>query len=164
MGFGEAIRVCLAKYVDFTGRARRSEYWWFVVFAVLVGIATAVIDRVVAPGYVAVHGRGPVSMLASLALLLPSIAVSVRRLHDIDRTGWWILIFYAAVIVLVFVAIGSAFTGHAATALLLLLVLLAFCVWLIVWFATKGTAGPNRFGPDPLADDAAQRASPAAAA
>jgi uncharacterized membrane protein YhaH (DUF805 family) len=163
MGFGEAIRVCLMKYVDFNGRARRSEYWWFVLFALLVGIATAVIDRIVAPEYVAAHGRGPVGMLASLALLLPSIAVSVRRLHDIDRTGWWIGIFYVAIIVLAFFAIGAAFTGHAAAALIMLLMILALCIWLIVWFATKGTAGPNRFGPDPLASDATPRPSPAAA-
>jgi uncharacterized membrane protein YhaH (DUF805 family) len=163
MGFGEAIRICLSKYVDFNGRAPRSEYWWFVLFALLVGIATALIDRVVAPGYVAAHGRGPVSMVASLALLLPSLAVSVRRLHDIDRTGWWILIVYVAVLVLAFVAIGAAFTGHAAAALIMLLIMLALCVWLIVWFATKGTAGPNRFGPDPLADDATSSHTPAPA-
>jgi uncharacterized membrane protein YhaH (DUF805 family) len=163
MGFGEAVRVCLTKYIDFNGRARRSEYWWFVLFALLVGIATAIVDRVIAPGYVAMHGRGPVSMLASLALLLPSLAVSVRRLHDIDRTGWWILFFYAAVIVLAFIAIGAAFTGHAATAVILLLAILALCVWLIVWFATKGTAGPNRFGADPLAGDATPTASAAPA-
>lgn len=163
MRFGEAIRVCLAKYIDFNGRARRAEYWWFVVFALLVGIATAIVDRVVAPGYVAVHGRGPVSMVASLGLLLPSLAVSVRRLHDIDRTGWWIPIFYIAVILLAFFAIGAAFTGHAATALIMLLIILALCVWLIVWFATKGTAGPNRFGPDPLANDATPAPSPAPA-
>jgi uncharacterized membrane protein YhaH (DUF805 family) len=126
-----------------------------------VGIATAIIDRVIAPGYVAVHGRGPVSMLASLALLLPSLAVSVRRLHDIDRTGWWILIFYVAVIGLVFAGMAAAFTGHAGLAILLLLTMCAFSIWLIVWFATQGTAGPNRFGPDPLAGDAAQTPSPA---
>jgi uncharacterized membrane protein YhaH (DUF805 family) len=102
-------------------------------------------------------------MVASLALLLPSLAVSVRRLHDIDRTGWWILIIYVAVLVLAFVAIGAAFTGHAAAAVIMLLIMLALCVWLIVWFATKGTAGPNRFGPDPLADDATSSHTPAPA-
>ncbi len=160
MGFGDAIRSCLRKYVDFSGRARRAEYWWFVLFAILLGIVTAILDRIVAPG-MAAKGTGPVSMLGSLALLLPSLGVSVRRLHDIDRTGWWILIFYVAVAVLVVVALGAAFTGHPATAALLLLVMCAFCIWLIVWFVTKGTAGPNRFGPDPVAGEAMQTPSPA---
>ena len=159
MGFGEAVRACLQKYVDFSGRARRSEYWWFVLFAILLGIVTAILDRIVAPG-MAAKGTGPVSMLGSLALLLPSLGVSVRRLHDIDRTGWWILGFYAAVILLVFVALGAMFTGHPAASLLVLLAMLGLCIWLIVWFATKGTAGPNRFGPDPLAGDVTPTPSP----
>ena|SRR6478672_4629238 len=160
MGFGEAVRTCLRKYVDFQSRARRSEYWWFVLFVVLVGLVAGILDRLIAGD---VHMRqGPVSVITSLALLLPSLAVSVRRLHDIDRTGWWILIFYVAAIVLIFAALGAAFTGSPGTALVLLLAIGALSVWLLVWFVTKGTTGPNRFGPDPLAGEE-QNPSPAPA-
>src|SRR6476619_6517163 len=142
MGFGEAVRICLRKYVDFMGRARRFEYWWFLLFCLLVGIATSIVDRIVAPGYVAAHGRGPIGMLASLALFLPSLAVAVRRLHDIDRTGWWILGFYAALIVLVWSAMVATFTGHPGTAAISLLLMGVLAIWLIVWLVTKGTPGP----------------------
>jgi uncharacterized membrane protein YhaH (DUF805 family) len=159
MGFGEAVRSCLRKYVDFNGRARRAEYWWFLLFAIAVGFAASILDRVIAGG-ATVH-RGPISVITSLALLLPSLGVAVRRLHDIDRTGWWILIFYVVLVVLAVAAIAAAFTGNASTALAILLAIGVLSVWLIVWFATRGTTGPNRFGPDPLAGDAAQ--NPAAA-
>jgi len=159
MGFGEAVRTCLRKYVDFTGRARRSEYWWFVLFSILIGVVAGMVDRILVPG-MAARGTGLFGMLASLALLLPSLSVSVRRLHDVDRTGWWVLGFYAALIVLVFVGLGAAFTGHPLAALVAMLGLCGLCVWLIVWFATRGTAGPNRFGPDPLAGDVTPTPSP----
>jgi uncharacterized membrane protein YhaH (DUF805 family) len=161
MGFGEAVRTCLRKYVDFNGRARRAEYWWFVLFAILVGFAAGILDRLIA-GDAAMH-QGPISVISSLALLLPSLGVSVRRLHDIDRTGWWIVIFYVVLVVLAFVAIAAAFTGGAGIALALLLAIGVLGVWLVVWFATRGTNGPNRFGPDPLTYDAAPTPSPAPA-
>jgi len=161
MGFVEAVRTCLRKYVDFNGRARRAEYWWYLLFAILVGFAARLLDRAFAGG-APIH-QGPISVITSLALLLPSLAVSVRRLHDIDRTGWWIVIFYVAVVVLAFVAIAAAFTGGAGIALAILLAIGALSLWLIVWFVTRGTNGPNRFGPDPLAGEATPTPSPAPA-
>ena len=151
MGFGEAVTTCFRKYIGFSGRAARSEYWWFVLFSVLVGIGAGILDQIVAPGYTAQHREGPLAAITSLILFLPQLAVLVRRLHDIDRTGWWALAFYLILIVAIFTAIGAAFSGNWATAVLLMLVVFAVCVWAIVWMATKGTAGPNRFGPDPLA-------------
>jgi len=77
----------LKKYAVFTGRAQRAEYWWFTLLIILISIPAAIIDVVLGLS----HGRnGPVGLAVSLATLLPSIAVSVRRLHDINRTGWWI--------------------------------------------------------------------------
>jgi uncharacterized membrane protein YhaH (DUF805 family) len=84
MDFMTAVRTTLSKYVDFSGRARRSEYWYFVLFNVLVSIVALVIDMAI--------GQQIVGFIASLALFLPGLAVSIRRLHDIDRSGWWILI------------------------------------------------------------------------
>lgn len=80
MGFAEAVRTALTKYFDFSGRARRSEYWWFFLFAVLLYIAAAVVDYLL--------GIGVVTLLALAALAVPSLAVGARRLHDTDRSGW----------------------------------------------------------------------------
>ncbi len=90
MSFADAVRTCLSKYADFSGRARRSEYWYFFLFNVLVGIVASVLDNVL--GTETGSGSGVIGGLASLALLLPSIAVGARRLHDISRSGWWLLI------------------------------------------------------------------------
>lgn len=91
MGFTEAVRTCLSKYADFSGRARRSEYWYFVLFNILVSIVASVLDAVLGTDFDGMS-NGLIGVLASLALLLPSLAVGVRRLHDTSRSGWWILI------------------------------------------------------------------------
>lgn len=90
MDFATAVRTCLAKYADFSGRARRSEYWYFVLFNVLVSVVASILDA--ALGTDTGTGTGVIAGLASLALLLPGLAVGVRRLHDISKSGWWILI------------------------------------------------------------------------
>ena len=80
MSFQDAVRTCLQKYVTFSGRARRSELWFFVLFNVIVGIVASIIDGILGTRYG--NGSGLVQNLASLALLLPNLAVGVRRLHD----------------------------------------------------------------------------------
>lgn len=91
MGFAEAVRTCLQKYVGFSGRARRSEYWWFFLFNILVSIVASVLDSIL--GTMSEDTNvGLIGSIAGLALLLPSLAVGIRRLHDTSRTGWWILI------------------------------------------------------------------------
>ena len=85
MSFSEAVRSGFEHYVKFDGRASRPAYWWWVLFAVLVSIAANIIDF-------ALIGPGVISGLVGLALLLPNLSVSIRRLHDTGRTGWWILI------------------------------------------------------------------------
>jgi uncharacterized membrane protein YhaH (DUF805 family) len=79
MDFVTAVTTCLKKYVEFDGRARRSEYWWYILFYIIV-ISIAYAINVNLGG------------IASLALLLPTLGAAVRRLHDIGRSGWWILI------------------------------------------------------------------------
>jgi uncharacterized membrane protein YhaH (DUF805 family) len=111
MGFADAVRTGLSKYAVFQGRAVRPEYWYFVLFIIIVEIVTYAIDLAI--GYPILY------TIAVLGLLLPSLGVSVRRLHDTDRSGWWLLISFVPLI-------GA--------------------ILLIVWFCTRGTPGPNRFG------------------
>ncbi|MEJ5867345.1 DUF805 domain-containing protein [Pseudokineococcus sp. 5B2Z-1] len=90
MSFAQSVKTVLKKYAVFSGRARRSEYWWFYLFTIIVSIPAAIIDGEIF-GY-AMDDPAPLQGLLTLALLLPSLAVTVRRLHDVDRRGWWILI------------------------------------------------------------------------
>ena len=90
MGFTDAVRICLQKYADFSGRGRRSEYWYFFLFNLLVGIAASILDAILGTDFDS--GSGLIAVVTSLALLLPGLAAGVRRLHDTSRSGWWILI------------------------------------------------------------------------
>jgi uncharacterized membrane protein YhaH (DUF805 family) len=91
MDFMTAVRTCFSKYVDFSGRARRSEFWYFFLFSVLVQVVASILDSILGTDYDTGSG-GLVSAIAALALFLPSIAVSARRLHDIGKSGWWQLL------------------------------------------------------------------------
>jgi uncharacterized membrane protein YhaH (DUF805 family) len=122
MGFMDAVKTCLNKYIDIKGRARRSELWWFFLFNVLVQVVATILDGILGMG--GPQSIGLLAPIASLALLLPGITVGVRRLHDRDMSGWWMLIGF-------FPILGG--------------------IALLVIFVMKGTDGDNRFGPDPLA-------------
>ena len=95
MNFQESIKVCFAKYADFTGRATRPEYWWFFLFILLVSFATSIFSAIVSGAF-------------SLATLLPACAAATRRLHDTGRSGWWQLVVLVPIIgfivILVFLA------------------------------------------------------------
>jgi uncharacterized membrane protein YhaH (DUF805 family) len=108
MSFADAIRTCLmTKYADFSGRARRSEYWYFSLFSILVSIPTSLIAG-------AIH-LSIISFLVSLALLVPGLAVGVRRLHDTGRSGWWLLLILiplvGAIVLLVFFVMDTSPAG-----------------------------------------------------
>ena len=118
MTFSRAIQSGFSNYVGFSGRTPRSGYWYWALFVVLVSIVTAILDAAIFP----FQDLSPLSAIANIILLLPGIAVAVRRLHDMDHTGWWVLI---------------ALTGIGA-------------IVLLIWFCFKGSGGTNRFGPDPL--------------
>jgi uncharacterized membrane protein YhaH (DUF805 family) len=91
MSFGDAISTCFSKYGTVAGRAARPEYWWFFLFTIIVSVIASVADALT--GQTWDSGYGPISTIAGLALLLPSIAVGARRLHDTGRSGWWQLLF-----------------------------------------------------------------------
>lgn len=127
----------LKRYATFTGRARPKEYWMYVLFLLLCYLGLSIIEQILglgaghdwawrnggaaSAGYW--HSAGPLVGLLWLGTLIPSIAVGVRRLHDSDRSGWWLLLglipFFGTIILLVFLIMS-------------------------------GTRGPNRFGPDPV--------------
>ena len=113
----------LKKYAVFGGRARRKEYWYFALFSMLISIALTILDGVT--GFLSVEtGMGLLIGIYSLAVLIPSIAVSVRRLHDTNRSGWWLLI---ALIPLIGVIV------------------------LIVFFFSDSQPGVNKYGLNPKA-------------
>lgn len=127
----------LRRYAKFSGRARPKEYWMFALFLLLCFIVIAIVEGALGlsttehwvrrgqwwadAGY-STRG-GPLTGLLTLAIFIPSLAVGVRRLHDTDRRGWWLLIVF-------FPIIGS--------------------IVLLIFFIMSGTRGPNRFGPDPV--------------
>jgi len=126
----EAVKSFYGNYVNFAGRSPRSAYWWWVLFYVIIAVIIAMVEGgghgggMPGGGFSYNYSGGPIAIVWSLVNLIPGIALGVRRLHDIDKSGWWLLI------------------G---------LIPLVGAIILLVWFATRGTAGPNRFGPDPLA-------------
>lgn len=107
----------LRQYADFAGRARRKEFWMFVLFNILASLVASFVDYSL--------GVSLISGLYSLFILIPGIAVSVRRLHDIGKSGWMLLI---------------------------ILIPIIGVIWLIVLYATEGTYGENQYGPDPKED------------
>jgi uncharacterized membrane protein YhaH (DUF805 family) len=103
MDMPTAVRTVLAKYATFSGRATRPEYWWWVLATLILFIILSLLDgAVIAPmlGFQMFEESAgePLSMIASLALILPNLAVAVRRLHDTDRSGWWLLLSLVPVI------------------------------------------------------------------
>ena len=105
MSFMDAVKSVLSNYVGFSGRARRSEFWWYVLFLVIVDVVAAVLNNAL--------GTTLVSTLVGLALLLPNLAVGARRLHDVGRTGWWQLIALTliGIIVLIVFWVGDSQPG-----------------------------------------------------
>ncbi|HTH98017.1 MAG TPA: DUF805 domain-containing protein [Stellaceae bacterium] len=117
MRFGAAIKSGLIKYAVFRGRASRSELWWFQLFLLLVVFGLGIVSLIL--------GIDPhaVMALAEVALLLPILGLQVRRLHDVNKSGWWLLLLFIPVV-------GG--------------------IVLLIFYCLKGTSGPNRFGDDPL--------------
>lgn len=120
MNFQQAVQSVFSNYANFRGRACRSEFWWFQLFLLLGGIVAALLDLFANTNLL---GGSPLATLFWLATIIPDLAVTVRRLHDTDSSGWWIL---------------------------LGLIPLIGMVVLIVWWCQKGSRGYNRFGADPL--------------
>jgi uncharacterized membrane protein YhaH (DUF805 family) len=122
----------LKRYADFTGRSRRKEYWMFTLLAIGIYIVASILDRIAGMNGMIAGRYGPITVLVALGLLVPSLAVSIRRLHDSDRSGWW---------------------------LLLGLVPMVGEIIVLVFMVLKGTRGDNRFGADPKAGEVLLKAA-----
>ncbi len=127
MTLSEALRSCTRQFATFTGRARRSEFWWWTLAVTLTCLAASAVDSALFPyawlgGPLGTSDTDPTATLVGLAALLPTTAVTARRLHDIGRSGWWQLV---------------------------LLIPLVGLVMTVVWGARPSDPGTNRFGPSP---------------
>ena len=116
MDIQDSIKTCLTKFATFDGRASRSEYWWFQLFYVIVVIIAVILDGVLVGGNL--EAAGALEIVSQLILILPSLAVTARRLHDVDRSGWWMLV-------------GITIVG---------------LIPLIIWFLAPGTSKKNKYG------------------
>lgn len=103
--FVEAVKICLKKYFDFTGRARRSEYWWFFLFGMIVSAVGSFLDGITSIFYT----TSIFSIILELAFLIPNLSVTWRRLHDVGRSGWWVVVSYILMLLagIVFVVVAS---------------------------------------------------------
>lgn len=111
-------KAVLNKYAEFNGRAQRAEYWYFVLFNFLIGVGLSLVGSII---FSRNFGQA-LNTLYSLAVLVPSLAVGVRRLHDIGKSGWW---------------------------LFLVLLPIVGPIWLLVLMATDSNPGDNQYGPNP---------------
>ncbi|MEM8872349.1 MAG: DUF805 domain-containing protein [Pseudomonadota bacterium] len=129
MGIGTAIMTCLEKFLIFQGRARRSEFWWFYAFTILVGLLAIPIDMLLETEMI--------STGVGVAFLLPTLAAGTRRLHDTGRPGYYLA--------LPFLALPLFYFGPAIGGLTLLICM----ALLILLLCLPGHLGNNRYGPDP---------------
>ena len=98
MDFITSIKTCFIKYVDVTGRASRSEFWYFTLFILIISICVEIVDASLAgQNFWSYDGFGPVYWVFNVLIFLPSLAVGIRRLHDINKSGWWLLLFFTVI-------------------------------------------------------------------
>lgn len=180
MNFPQSIRTCLSKYVTFSGRAARSEYWWFVLFGLLANLAAGVLDaaffdtdfvetvNTATEKSASVNSDGPIASLISLALFLPGLAVGWRRMHDMGRSGLFLI--YPVLVMLgigTFLAFSAGLVGASQAAfglsavtsalggltfmvLIPALIVLLLAPLLVLWWLTRPSQpGANQYGPNP---------------
>lgn len=166
MSLTEAIAQCLGKYVDFSGRATRAEYWWWTLATTGIFVVLGVLILLLP------DAAGILSLAEALfafAILLPTWTVTMRRLHDIGKTGWWIVAWVIIgsvsgifIVVGAVLAVGLAFLGDLLGEgglttigyVVLIVGLVPYAgtlLWMIAWLARQGDTGYNRHGPDPRA-------------
>jgi len=164
MNFQEAIITCFKKYFTFSGRARRSEYWWFILFSIIIGILLHVVEEFSIPDvdgdmYFSISYVIIFSLVIDILLIPPFFAVAFRRLHDIGKSGWWILLI-GIIPIFIFLIFFTFMTMYAYTKDImddsLIMVKIGFIfpvigwVILIYWLTRPSAEGENKFGVNPI--------------
>jgi uncharacterized membrane protein YhaH (DUF805 family) len=168
MGFSEAVRVCLREYITFSGRAKRPEYWYFFLFMFLGGVIFSVFDYYLFGGTtettatsVEVKSNGPLNSIFNLAVLLPSLAVGWRRMHDTGRSGLYL---FFPLIVMICVGAYLAIWGGLAqlingnvgaflgglggiVGMVALALLILSPLIVLFWLLQRSQPGDNKYGP-----------------
>lgn len=171
MGFADAIKTCFRKYVTFSGRASRPEYWYFVLFIFLGSIVLSAVDSAlfgievveVAPGQISAESDGPLASIFSLAVFLPALAAAWRRMHDTGRSGLFVL--YPLIVMIGvttfagFLAgfdaamsgnLAALFAGAGGLVLAVAVFILILSPLLVLWWLTRPSEpGFNQYGPNP---------------
>ncbi len=166
MNMQTSVKTCFKKFITLKGRASRSEFWWFALFVMVTGYALKLFIDIPIFGYEFLSPVAPISGLSSIITFLPWICVIIRRFHDVNVSGWWILSFYVLVIVFsLFITViiaTSIFSYIDSLVILAVIVIISIASLIIiivgpitglVFLCKKGTAGDNRFGADPLAEE-----------
>lgn len=162
----------LKKYADFSGRAPRAEYWWYVLFMAIVMIVAMIIEGIIGLSPVILL-YGPILLLVFVLTFIPSLSVLIRRLHDNNRSGWWAGAFWAVNAAYLWSmrgmfsafaaidpndpnpdpealnAIAAQSAGSFAGGMILGLVQFVLAITLLVFLCSAGTDGENKYGPDP---------------
>lgn len=149
-----AKRPIMEKYADFTGRAPRAEYWWYALALIIAFVVLSIIESILGLKGMIGGMYGPLTGLLWLATFVPGLAVGVRRLHDTNRSGWWLLLMvpYALTAILAFIAFASgSFAGLASAGFLGIIGMLC-ALGLLVLMVLPSTPGDNRYGPNPYGE------------
>lgn len=146
MNMRDAIVTCFSKYADFSGRARRSEYWFWVLFNLIVGF--------VANMFSSLLGSLTLYLIVIVALLIPSISVTVRRLHDIGKSGWYYLLPVVPLVAMFFLLFTYLVTYDASSSIFYIIGLfeiaaLVLTIIFMIWMAKDSQPGMNKYGPNP---------------
>jgi uncharacterized membrane protein YhaH (DUF805 family) len=152
MSFGDAIGECFFNYANFRDRAARAEYWWWALFVVVVLLVASVLDYLVFRDW----ETGPFYLVVALASFLPGLSVTVRRLHDIGRSGWWVALPVAASVLTAIGTIAALVANPrdplSGVGLIYagppIIALVASSVLLLVWMFFPSDPGNNRYGPN----------------
>ncbi len=162
MNMQTAVKTCFKKFITIKGRASRSEFWWFILVIIIVTLLLRFFGDIQFfrhnPYLLEIR---PFSTAWSLITLPALICVSVRRLHDINLSGWWVLFYYllfipSVIVVGILVIVGSIafnFISLDDSSVLLGIAWFGALITPIYFLSKKGTAGDNRFGADPLAEE-----------
>ena len=146
----------ITKYMDFNGRASRPEYWWYTLAVIIAAVVIGIVENIVGVDKM-IGPYGPLTLIVMLGLLLPGLGVTIRRLHDTNRSGWWILIAVVPYVIVGFMMAMAMRSGSMATmgsAGLVGILALVGGIVLLIFMVLPGTPGDNSYGPPSTGDGA----------